>query len=223
MDLHYTIPHHWQWYCILTGLSFLTTLWMLYYQKSFFTRDGVTRVFTIRDLEFPSSGNDLADILNGIYKLPQSGNIISALRKNLFVDFLFMPATYISLFILCMAVSHKMNSQFGRMGFQIFAWLQFLAWLLDIFENVYLLRKTKPNVEAPSKSSFLVYSFAVHIKWAIALVGGICSMMVLLYFWIEGKFDKGNLHYLLIIIAEIVGFVLLNNWMKSGVKKAVSL
>jgi hypothetical protein len=221
MDLHYTIPHHWQWYCALAGISLLTTIWMKYYQKSFFTRDGVTRAFTISDLEFPSSGNDMVNVLNGIFKLPQSQKIASALRRNLLVDFLFMPATYISLFILCMAVSNKMYSPFGTIGFQIFAWLQLLAWVFDIFENIYLLKKIKPNIQAPSKGSFLVYSFAVHIKWAIALLGGICSMMVLLYFWIEGKFDKGNLHYLLILIAEIVGFLLLNKWMRSGVSKVV--
>jgi hypothetical protein len=221
MDLQYTIPNHWQWYCLLTGISFLTTLWMMYYQKSFFTRDGVTRGFTISDLEFPSSGKDLVNIINGIYKLPQADKTISALRKNLLVDFLFMPATYISLFILCMAVSGKLTSLLGIRGFQIFAWLQLLAWIFDIFENIYLFTKIKPNTDAPSDGSFWAYSIVVHSKWAIALLGGICSMMVLLYFWFDGKFDKGNLHYVLILIAEVVGFLLLNKLMRSVASKVV--
>ncbi len=223
MNLQYTIPNHWQWYCILTGISFLTTLWMLYYQKSFFTRDGVTRRFKITDLEFPSSGKDLVNVLNGIYKLPQAQKITLALKKNLLVDFLYMPATYISLFILCMAVSTKMSSDFGKHGFQLFAWLQLFAWILDIFENTYLFTKIKSDTKAPAEGSFLAYSIAVHAKWGIALLGGICSMMVLLYFWIQGKFEQGNLHYLLILIAEIFGFLLLNRWLNKKVKVVVGV
>jgi hypothetical protein len=215
------IENPWMCFVVLVGIALLTSIAMSVLAKKFRTHYGVTRKFSITDLEFPSSRRDYHKIINGIYRLPDSAKILSALRGNLLVDFLFMPAIYGLIFILCMSVSTKMESRWGEFGFQLFAWLQLLAWLLDMIENIYMLSHLKEvKMDQTFKDAPMrAFKYMVHTKWIIALLGGICSSMVLLCFWLEGKYDPANLPFLLIFAIEVVLFVLLMRQV-SKVKKA---
>lgn len=213
----------WMCFVILVGIALFTSIVMSILARKFRTHYGVTRKFSIMDLEFPSSRRDYHKIINGIYRLPDSAKILSALRGNLLVDFLFMPAIYGLIFILCMNVSTKMESDWGEFGFQLFAWLQLLAWLLDIIENIYMLGHLKEVkmdqtfVDAPLRG----FKYMVHTKWIIALLGGICSSMVLLCFWLEGEYDQTNLKYLVYLVVEILVALVLTRLLFAKKKRLV--
>lgn len=88
----------WMCFVILVGIALFAFIAMSILARKFRTHYGVTRKFSIMDLEFPSSKRDYQKIINGIYRLPDSVKILSALRGNLLVDFLFMPFTVSYLF-----------------------------------------------------------------------------------------------------------------------------
>lgn len=204
------INDSWCWLCISMGLLLLTTFIMMRQSRQFYTMDVVIRKFSILDLEFPGSEKEIPDIIKGVYKLPeaQRKSTLSALRGQLWVDFLFMPAAYGSIFLVCIKVAEKMNPA-GTSLFTWLAWLQLLPWLCDIIENIYLLRKTHPNVPASTKAIHKAYQWLEIAKWGISQIGMVCGLSALLFFWVSGNFDTGSLRYLLIIAGEMGVFVLL--------------
>ncbi len=210
MDLFIEIPNTWMWFCICFGAAMFTSMLMSMHAEKFMTRDGSTRKFSIMNLEFPSSPLDIVNTIRGIYKLPEpaSGKSLKALKNNLYIDFLFMPAIYGSIFLLCMHVSSK-TTWLGHPAFALFAWLQIVCWLFDVIENIYLLRKIQPEVEASSNLVHNLYRYLVVIKWGIALLGGVCALMVLLYFWFTGRYNHNNLYFVFILLIEIAGLFLL--------------
>lgn len=220
--LYIDIPQTWFWFTVAFAVMLFATLLMNKQAAGFLTRDGSMRKYSILDLQLPSSPNDIPNILGGIFRLPE-GKIRYAkksLVNHLAIDFLYMPATYGCIFLLCMHVSSKTVS-IGHPWFAAFAWLQLLAWLLDIIENSYLLTQIKPrttppvpinNVPPNIKRTYLSYKYMVLTKWMIALLGGICSLMVLLYFWITGNYNPDNLFYSLVIIVEIVAFIMIGKY-----------
>src|SRR5206468_2093872 len=88
------------------------------------------------------------------------------------------------------------------------AWLQAVAWLCDIIENIYLFKRIKPQVTASSLSVHRTYQAVVILKWGICLTGAISAIFGLLYFWLIGDYFYYSLHYFLIIIAEVLLFVI---------------
>lgn len=162
------------------------------------------------DLEFPPSAEDLVSSIKDIYNLPAqlAAKTTRALKNQLLLDFLFMPALYGTIFILSMKVSMKML-YFGHKLFAIFAWLQFIAWLCDIIENFYLLNKIKPNpvVSKP----FIHHSFEIIeiIKWGIPLLAGVCSIAGIFYFWLVGRYSYESLNYIFITISELILFFII--------------
>jgi hypothetical protein len=174
----------------------------------FYTKDVVLRKFSIMELEIPSTPKELVNLIKGLYKLPddQFKKTISALKWQLYIDFLFMPFAYGSILLLCMQVSHKMNLSFGVNIFMIFAVLQLVAWLCDIIENIYLLRKIKPDVVESSPAVHKAYLGMECIKWGIALISTICAVAAIFYFWLTGHYEAGSLKYLLIMTGEVVIF-----------------
>lgn len=209
--LEYAIDSPYKWFVILVAVAMICSFGMSVCARKFYTHFGVTRKFSILDIQFVSSKRDFYKIINGIYRLPEATKILRALRLSLVLDFLFMPAIYGSVFILCMSVSIKMSGTNGGIVFALFAWLQLLAWLLDIIENVFVLTHLK-KVDMDSHfqdSRWRGFKYVVHTKWSIALLGGICSSMVLLCYWLEGLYNPGNLCYLAILAGEMVAFFVL--------------
>src|SRR5207253_2909234 len=76
-------------------------------EKSFITHFVTDRPFTIIDIEFPVDANELAKIISGLYRLPQeiSTRSTRALKTQLWIDFIYMPALYGSIFLLCLVLS----------------------------------------------------------------------------------------------------------------------
>jgi hypothetical protein len=106
-----------------------------------------------------------------------------------------------------MIVSTKM-SHMGHKFFLGLAWAQLIAWLCDIIENIYLLYKLKPAVNPSKPMVHRMYQILEILKWGISLTGAVCSVFGLLYFWLLGDYLYFSLHYLLILIAEVLLFII---------------
>jgi hypothetical protein len=215
MQVH--IVDGWIYFCIALAIMMLTSIIMERQSRSFYTRDGALRKFSIMDLQLPASAQELANLIKGIYLLPQEmkEKSLRTLKGQLIIDFLFMPATYGAIFLLCMKVSWKMTGNIGQQIFAILAWAQIIAFIFDIIENIYLLGKIKPDVRASSKSIHSGYQKIVTLKWALALSATICSLSGIVYFWLVGRYSINSLQYLLIILGEIIVFFLIAKFMKS--------
>ncbi|MBO9731564.1 MAG: hypothetical protein J7623_23185 [Chitinophaga sp.] len=198
----------WCWLCMSMAVLLVTTFIMMQQTRQFFTLDVVVRHFSILDLEFPGSPNEIPNLVKGIYALPleQQTKTLLALRGQLWVDFLFMPAVYGSIFLICFKVAEKMNPA-GVVLFSWLAWLQLIPWLCDIIENIYLLRKIHPNVPASTKAVHKAYQWLEITKWGLSSIAAVCGLSALLFFWITGDFDAGSLHYLIILVVEIGVFI----------------
>ena len=205
MALH--ITNGWLWFCIAFGVMLIIALVMKLQRKYFYTNDVVIRKFAMIDLELPASPREVVNIIKGIFLLPpdQSQKTLKALKGQLYIDFIFMPVAYGAIFLLCMDVSWKMSSV-GHGLFSALAWLQVIAWLSDLIENIYLLNKIKPGVVASSDGAHKAYMLVEVIKWSIVLVSAVCSLFALSYFWLAGRYSYPSLHYLIIIIVEIILF-----------------
>lgn len=200
----------WYWLCISMAIFLLTAFIMRRQSRYFYTMDVVPRQFSITDLQLPSCQKELVNLIKGIYTMPAANRqqTLRALRGQLWVDFLFMPAAYGSIFLVCMKVASKMNPA-GTLLFAILAWLQLLCWLCDIIENIYLLQKIGPNVSESTKTVHRAYQFLEIFKWGFSLLATVCGLSALLFFWVTGNFAVSSLHYLLIIVGEIVIFMAL--------------
>ncbi len=203
------ITDGWMWFCVANGIMLLLAFIMSLQSRAFFTYDVSVRKFSIMDLEFPASAQELKNIIHGIFLLPADDVIKTkrALRGQLLVDFLFMPAAYGSVFIACMNISGKMVA-FGQNTFAVLAWIQVIPWACDIIENIYLLRKIRPNVELSKPAVHKAYLVLEAVKWGIVSVGAVCAIYALLYFWLKGEYMIHSLRYLFVIIAEIILFVI---------------
>ena len=197
----------WIYFCIFFGAMLLISFIMSRQSENFYSLYVVIRKFSMVDLEFPASALELATFIKGIFLLPAelSKKSLRALRGQLFLDFLYMPAVYGSIFLLSMKVSLKMSS-FGHRSFAILAWLQCIAWLCDIVENIYLLNKIQPQPEVSTPAVYAAYLSLEIVKWGIALTATVCSIAAMSYFWIVGRYSFHSIYYLLVIAAEITGF-----------------
>jgi hypothetical protein len=196
--------HLWVYFILCLTVFFITTIWMAQIAKHFYTHS-LTRVsFSIFDLEFPISEEVLVKLIDRTDSITKK-----YLRQHLCVDFLFMGATYTGIGLLCYITALKMEYA-GRYVFMILAFLQILPWLFDIAENLYLLNKVAHPVVASSDRVFKIFQFIVKAKFVIALLGAVCSIFGLLYFWITGWFQPASLIYLVIIVFEIVVFIFIS-------------
>ncbi len=196
---------NWIYFCIAFGAMLVISFIMNQQSKNFYSMHMVIRKFSIIDLEFPPSAMELAIFIKGIFLLPDelSKKSLHALKGQLYLDFIFMPAVYGSIFILCMKVSMKMTS-FGHVFFAILAWLQCIAWLCDIIENIYLLNKIKSQPVVSKPAVHIAYQINEIIKWGIALTAVVCCVAAIFYFWLVGLYSHNSINYLLIITAELI-------------------
>lgn len=195
----------WIYFCIVFGAMLLISFIMSLQSVNFYTMHVVVRKFSMIDLEFPASALELVTFIKGIFLLPVelSKKTLRALRGQLYLDFLFMPSLYGSIFLLCMKVSLKMSS-FGHRLFAVLAWLQCIAWLCDIIENIYLLSKIQRQPKVSKPAVHLAYMALETGKWGIALTATVCSIAAMFYFWLVGLYSLHSIYYLLIIAAEII-------------------
>ncbi len=201
------ITDTWIWFCITFGVMQLATVIMSQQSKYFYTNDGTVRSFSILDLELAANAVEIVNLIKGIFLLPKpfiAKTVTKALKGQLYVDFIFMPAAYGSIFLVCMKTSTKLITNGGQNIFAVLAWLQALAWLCDILENCYLLGKVVPNPSQTPPAAYKVYQLNEILKWGISLTGAVCGIAAMLYFWVVGNFSASSLIYLLVIIAEIV-------------------
>ena len=207
MQIH--ITNGWLIFCITFGVMLLSTFIMGRLSRHFYTKDVVFRRFSIMDIEWPGSALELQNLISGIYKLTpvRSLTVINSLKNHLYADFLFMPAAYGSIFLLCMKISWKMD-YFGPGVFAFLAWLQIVPFLLDIYENIYLLQKIKPGFTKTSDATFKRMQRLEMVKWGIPLFSLILALSAVLYFWVNGMYEKGSLVYVAIVIGEVLLFLL---------------
>lgn len=205
---------NWMSFCIAVAFVIAFAYLMQIIARSFITRDVLRKSFGIFDLEFAASELELNNLLRGINKLepPQAKKVFRALRTHLYVDFLFMPAAYGALFIACMLVANKMPLP-GLVFFSILAWLQAAAWVSDIVENIYLLKKIRQHenqsLQGAGTNFFPLFQALQIIKWGAALLALVCVLSSLMYFWIAGFYSPGTLKYILIFASEVLVFGIL--------------
>jgi hypothetical protein len=207
MNISFYIDVSWMYLCISFGAMLLVSLIMNLQKNHFFTLHVFVRKFGLLDLQSPATPLELAVYINGIFALPKKlrDSSLRALKGNLFLDFLLMPLAYVSIFLLCMQISMKLTSA-GHILFAILAWAQIIPWACDIIENIYLLKKIHPDAK-PSKS-FVHFCFQINevLKWTFSLGAVVLCISTLAYFWLSGRYFYDSLHFILIILAEIVLF-----------------
>lgn len=202
----------------------MASIIMRWQSQYFYTNNQVVIKFNILDLQFAASAKKLVTIINGMYELPlpdknsnvpESRKVVNALMGHLWVGFfLFMPAAYGSIFLMCMKVAYKMYFS-DRTGlfyisffFYFLAWLQVVAFLLNAVENIYLLRKIKPKPTASSRKVHHAFRNLEAYKWGIALTGAACAVSAALYFWLSGQYAEKSVSYLWVLIIEIIFFII---------------
>jgi len=192
------------WICIAFGATILVGFFMHLLSKNFYTLYVFVRKFSILDMEFPVSALELATYIKGIFLLPKelSEKSLHALKNRLYINFLFIPLKYATIFLLCIKLSQKM-SFLGNYIFIILAFLQIIPFLCDLIENFYLLKKLSPNAMVSTDTVHRNYQLLAKIKWIIFLTAVVFCITTLVYFWLIGNFSYHSLVYLIIIIAEL--------------------
>lgn len=211
MNLYMHFP--WWYFFAAFALFVVTTIIMSRQSKNFWYMRGTALTkFSIMELEFPGSTDSISKIINGMARLrPElAARSRAALKANLLWDFLFMPGAYLSIFFLCMQIA-KLIDEPGRILMVILAWLQIVAWLLDIIENYYLLHKLK-NPYTARLSVHKNFRRMVSLKWAIASTGVVSGLSLLLYFWLIGKFREvfgwvGLVLAVILIVVLVITFI----------------
>ncbi|MEO8961520.1 MAG: hypothetical protein ABI325_06550 [Ginsengibacter sp.] len=190
---------------VIFGAMLITGFFMHLQSKNFYTLYVFVRKFSMLDLEFPASALELANYIKGIFLLPKelSSKSLRALKGQLYLDFLFIPLFYSSIFLLCLEVAIKMNS-WGNYIFTTLALIQVIPLICDVAENIYLLQKIHPNVSPSKPSVHKAYQLLGKIKWIIASVAVVFAISTLFYFWLSGNFSLRSIQFLGVIIGELI-------------------
>ena len=195
--MNFCIPHPGLWLAGCFILCIFTTYAMMKQAAKFFSGKR-RKKFSMLELQFPSSPAELSSVLSGIDDVPQLPppgpvEIKKAVRSQLLVDFLFMPAAYGGIFLLCMISAHRIGG--GLQYFFIFAgWLQLVAWIFDIIENIFLLNKIRKPTP-PGDVTFNTYQWLEGFKWGISLISLFLALGALGYCWLMGFSIQQPLHF----------------------------
>jgi hypothetical protein len=177
--------------------------------RRFMTHRYTDRAFDIIDLEFPVNAKEMQTVINGIYRLsPEKSESSSrALKTQLLIDFLFMPAAYGTVFLMCWVAAHYVPAWWSAF-FQAIAWVQLLALLCDVCENIFLLNHIHPYEEKDSIKNYRLYQFFVYTKWLTVLIGVVCGCAGFAYLLFSGAFPTRWYFYLLaVMVAAILGII----------------
>jgi len=205
-----SVIDNWLFLTILFGLLLIVSFVMMKQSQDFYTKDVIVRKFSIMELQLAATPTELVNLIKGLYALPayQSRKSIAALKRQLKLDFLFMPLAYGCIFLLSQRVAQKMESSVGYYVFTGFAYLQIIPWICDILENKYLLSKIIKDVKETSQKKHNQFLWMEGAKWGIALTTTVFSLSAICYFWLTGKYSLISFRYLLIIAVEIGLFLL---------------
>ena len=211
--MSFYLQFHWMPFCIVFAIALLISFIMSIQGKNFYMMHLVIRKFSIIDFEFPASALELASVIKDIFSLPETlaKKSLKALKSQLYLDFLFMPALYGSIFILSMKVSGKMI-YFGHSLFAVLAWLQFIAWICDVIENIYLLNKINPEPVVSTPVVHKAYEVLEIIKWGIPLITAVCCIAAIFYYWLAGSYSDNSLYFLIITGIELFVFFALKKF-----------
>jgi hypothetical protein len=173
-------------------------------ERRFRTHRVINRSFDIMDLEFPVDADELCLVINGIYRIPEQdiAKSVRALKTQLIVDFLFMPAAYGTIFLMCRVVSFYVPDGWHEF-FLALGYVQLLAWICDIFENIYLLGHIHPYEKGEKIRFYRLYQFFVYIKWLTALIGAVCAVAAFAFLFFYGSFPSRWFIYLGIVVAAL--------------------
>lgn len=199
--------NNWDFFLICFADLLITSAIMSAKSRSFFTMGTTKKAFSMFDLEFPSSTFSTEHLLLNIDKLgPEAAaKAKRALRGQLYVDFLFMPGTYLGILFLC----HKASLKAGCVGsiiFLVLGALQLLCWLCDIVENCILfsfIKRPRPYNDA----GFKAWTIMEAIKWGGSLIGFFSASSALTYFWITGNYHEKTVCSLSILIVGTVAIL----------------
>ncbi len=205
------------YFCVIFGLMLLLGAFAKLLSKNFYTLHVFVRKFSILDLEFPDSSLELTTYIRGIFLLPKelSRRSLRCLKIYLYLDFLFIPLVYGSLFLLCLLISAKFTF-LGHYIFLILAWLQLIPLICDATKNFFLLKKITPDASVSKEVVHKAYLALERIKWLVALVAAVFSLSALFYFWVTGKYSVSSFRFLIIVIIEIVLFFILRKMFAKG-------
>lgn len=197
--------NNWLLFTVAFTLLLVVSFIMQQQSKHFYTQDVIVKKFSIMELELPATSKELYNIITGLFRLPadKSRRSLNALRGQLWIDFLFMPLAYGCIFLLCWRVANKMHTAAGYIVFMAFAVGQIIAWICDIFENIFLLSQLKPNVKEMSERRHQWYLRMEAVKWGLSVIAAVCSISAVCYFWCTGEYTVSSLRYFTVVLAEI--------------------
>lgn len=199
----------WALFCLAFGLMLLATWLMGRQGQRMITMDPVRRQVSITALEFPSDRQEIANIMQGFFRLPaaEQQSSIWSLKSQLITDFLlFMPGAYGGIAIMCLQVAGKMSEP-GYYLFTALAGAQALCFLLDTIENIYFWNKIRPDAQPASKTGYRLLQVLEGFKWGLALLGAVCGFSAISYFWLSGQYHQESLLFVGIFFAEILIFL----------------
>lgn len=198
----------WLLFAITFALLLFVTTMMSALSLDFYTKDIVLRKFSIMELEIPANPRELVNLIKGLYlPEPRLKRSVRALKRQLKLDFLFMPLAYGSIFLLCWRVSHKAISPIAQNVFYWFAVLQCIPWICDIIENIYLLRKIHPDPVQSSDRLHKYYLGMEALKWGLSLIAAVSAVSAVCYYWLTGGYTLHSFLYLLIVAGEVILFL----------------
>ena len=189
------------------SLMLMTAAIMKVLEQKFMTHHVTDRSFDILDLQFPVNAEEMRMIINGIFRLSPatSSQSVRAVKGQLFVDFIFMPAAYGSIFILCWVAASCLPPGWESF-FKSIGLVQALAWICDISENIFLLGHIKPYKEEEVINRYKLYQFFVYTKWLTAIIGIVCAISIYTYLLFSGLFPVRWYIYLGAVIAAVLVF-----------------
>lgn len=189
------------YFVVCCGIMLASALQLMKIARGFRYRagSGEEAPFTILDLQFPSTEAEMSKMIQGMQPAVQR-----ALKAHLWLDFIFMAGLYPAIGLLCIIIGAKTGE--GVYFFWLVAALQGVAWVADVYENVYCLRKMDQPAAA---GGFKTYSFFVNTKFVLAFLGLAVTLPVAFYFWMTGEFWHSSLLYVCILAAEILIFLLI--------------
>src|SRR6185437_107722 len=207
------------YFCLVFGWMLLLGAFVKLFSKNFYTLHVFVQKIRILDLEFPDSSLELTTYIRGIFLLPKelSTRSLRSLKTYLYLDFLFIPLAYGSLFLLCLLISNKFTF-LGHYIFLILAWLQLIPLICDAGKNFYLLKKIRPDAQVSQEVTHKAYLALERIKWLVALVAAVFSLSALFYFWVTGKYSVSSFRFIIIVLIEIAVFFILRKLFAKGSK-----
>jgi len=165
--------NNWQSFFVFCLGLFLGTAFCMKWMEADLRVNG--EKFTIIGLELFYSKQKVAHIMASL-----DYRVQTILKYHLYFDFAFMAGVYPGVASLCMMAGKRVNSSSVKKLLYFLAALQLLAWLADVYENLWLLQWTmQPFIG----NEFASYHIAVVVKWIIALA----AATVAIYFLIRKK------------------------------------